>query len=48
MNGISMLLIPADTKGFSRTPLKKMGWHSSDTATLYFEDVEVPVVRPDR
>ena len=43
MNGISMLLIPADTKGFSRTPLKKMGWHSSDTATLYFEDVEVPV-----
>ena len=43
LGGISMLLIPTDAKGFARTKLKKMGWHSSDTATLYFEDVEVPV-----
>ena len=42
VGGISMLLIPTDSKGFSRTPLEKMGWHSSDTATLYFEDLEVP------
>jgi acyl-CoA dehydrogenase len=42
VGGISMLLIPSDAKGFSRTKLKKMGWHASDTATLYFEDVEVP------
>ena len=40
--GISLLLIPTDSKGFQRTPLKKMGWHASDTATLYFENVEVP------
>jgi acyl-CoA dehydrogenase len=40
--GISLLVIPRDTPGFSRTPLKKMGWWSSDTATLYFENCEVP------
>jgi len=43
MGGVSMLLIEADMEGFSRTPLKKMGWHASDTATLYFDDVRVPV-----
>lgn len=43
MGGISMLLIETDMPGFSRTSLKKMGWHSSDTATLYFENVKVPV-----
>ena len=41
--GISVLLIPGDTPGLSRTPLKKMGWWSSDTATLYFDDCRVPV-----
>ena len=40
--GISLLLIPADSAGFSRTPLKKMGWWASDTAALYFDDVKVP------
>ncbi len=29
--------------GFTRTPLKKQGWWSSDTAALYFDDVRVPV-----
>jgi acyl-CoA dehydrogenase len=43
IDGISMMLIPTNAKGFGRTSLKKMGWHSSDTATLYFDDVEVPV-----
>ena len=28
--------------GFTRTPLKKMGWWCSDTATLHFDDVRVP------
>jgi acyl-CoA dehydrogenase len=42
MGGISMLLIEMDTPGISRTGLEKMGWHSSDTATLLFDDVRVP------
>ena len=41
--GISLLLLERDMDGFDRTPLKKMGWWSSDTATLYFDDVRVPV-----
>lgn len=40
--GISLLVIPTDTPGFSRTPLKKMGWRPSDTATLHFDDCRVP------
>ncbi len=41
--GVSMLLIPTDSPGFSRTVLdKKQGWWASDTATLYFDDVRVP------
>ncbi len=40
--GISLLLLEKGMKGFTQTPLEKMGWHCSDTATLYFEDVEVP------
>ncbi len=40
--GLSMLLIPGDAPGLTRTPLKKMGWWSSDTATLYFDDCLVP------
>ena len=42
--GVSMLLIPTDAPGFSRTELgRKQGWWASDTATLYFDDVRVPV-----
>lgn len=41
--GISLLLIEGDMDGFTRTPLKKQGWWSSDTAALYFDDVKVPV-----
>jgi acyl-CoA dehydrogenase len=40
--GLSMLVIDGDAEGLSRTKLDKMGWLSSDTATLYFDDVEVP------
>ena len=42
--GVSTLLIPADAEGVSRTALdKKQGWWCSDTATIYFDDVRVPV-----
>jgi len=42
--GVSMLLIPTDAAGFSRTQLdRKQGWWASDTATLYFDNVRVPV-----
>jgi len=40
--GISLLLIEGDQKGLERTRLDKMGWLSSDTATLYFDDIRVP------
>ncbi len=41
--GISALLIEANTPGFTRSPLKKMGWWASDTAHLRFENCRVPV-----
>lgn len=41
--GISVVLIPADADGVSRTRLdKKQGWWCSDTATIHFDDVLVP------
>jgi acyl-CoA dehydrogenase len=41
-SGVSLLLVPGDSPGLSRTPLKKMGWWASDTATLHFDNVRVP------
>ena len=43
LGGVSLLLIERDLPGFTRTPLPKMGWWASDTATLHFDDVRVPV-----
>ena len=40
--GVSLLLIERERPGFTRTPLKKMGWWCSDTATLHFDGVRVP------
>jgi len=40
--GVSLLLIDLESKGVTRTQLDKQGWWSSDTAALYFDDVEVP------
>jgi len=40
--GVSLLLIERERPGFTRTPLKKMGWWCSDTATLHFDEVRVP------
>ncbi|NVB40986.1 acyl-CoA dehydrogenase family protein [Pseudenhygromyxa sp. WMMC2535] len=42
MQGISLLAIPGDAPGLSRTKLDKMGWWCSDTATLYFDACKVP------
>jgi acyl-CoA dehydrogenase len=38
-----MVVIDGDSPGLARTKLDKMGWLSSDTATLYFDDLRVPV-----
>ena len=43
MGGVSLLVVEAGTPGFTRSPLQKMGWWCSDTATLYFQDCRVPV-----
>jgi acyl-CoA dehydrogenase len=42
-NGVSLLVVDLDAPGVSRTKLNKMGWHSSDTAEIRFDDVRVPV-----
>ena len=42
MAGVSLMLVEADRPGVSRTRLDKMGWRCSDTATIHFDDVEVP------
>lgn len=41
--GVSLLLLERDMAGFTRTPLQKQGWWSSDTAALYFDEVRVPI-----
>lgn len=41
--GISLIVVPAETKGLTRQRLKKIGTHASDTAQLFFEDVRVSV-----
>ena len=42
--GISLILVDADTAGFTRgRNLDKIGQHSADTSELFFEDVRVPM-----
>lgn len=42
--GISLLVVEKGTPGFTvARPLRKMGWHCSDTAELSYVDVRVPV-----
>lgn len=43
VGGISLLVIDKNTPGFTANKLDKMGWHSSDTGELFFENVKVPV-----
>ncbi|WP_116708254.1 acyl-CoA dehydrogenase family protein [Actinomycetospora cinnamomea] len=40
--GVSLLVVETDRPGVSRTRLRKMGWHCSDTAELRFDGVRVP------
>ena len=42
-NGISLIVVDLDSPGITRTKLNKMGWHSSDTAEIRFDEVRVPV-----
>jgi acyl-CoA dehydrogenase len=42
-NRFSMIIVPADAKGVTRTKIKgKLGIRASDTAEISFEDVRVP------
>jgi acyl-CoA dehydrogenase len=40
--GLSLIAVPGDAPGLTRTKLDKMGWWCSDTATLHFNAVRVP------
>jgi acyl-CoA dehydrogenase len=41
---ISLYVVEAGTPGFEKgRKLKKIGWHSQDTAELYFNDCRVPI-----
>ena len=42
-NGVSLIVVDLNAEGISRTKLNKMGWHSSDTAEISFDNVRVPV-----
>ena len=42
--GISLIVVDQGTPGFTATKLDKLGWRSSDTGELAFDDVRVPVV----
>ena len=42
-NGVSTIIVPADSPGFSvGPPYRKLGWRSSDTHELSFEGCRVP------
>jgi len=41
--GVSLLILEQKMEGVSIRKLKKLGWHSSDTAELNFDNVRVPV-----
>jgi acyl-CoA dehydrogenase len=41
--GIDLYLVEANTPGFEKgKKIKKVGWHSQDTAELYFNDCHIP------
>jgi len=41
--GISLIVVDADSEGFSKGPqIDKLGQHASDTTELFFDDVRVP------
>jgi len=42
LHGISLLVVDLDSPGITRNKLRKLGWHASDTAELFFDQVRVP------
>ncbi len=40
--GVSLLVVDLNSEGISKTKLRKLGWHASDTAELHFDNVKVP------
>lgn len=42
-SGISLIVVDQGVNGFTARKLKKVGWRSSDTGELFFENVKVPV-----
>ena len=40
--GVSLIVVDLNAEGVSRNKLNKMGWHTSDTAEIKFDDVRVP------
>ena len=40
--GVSLLCVDLDLKGITKNKINKLGWHSSDTAELGFDNVQVP------
>ena len=38
----SLVIVPMDSKGITKTMINKMGMHASDTAILNFDNVHVP------
>ena len=43
VGGISLIVVDAGTPGYTVKKLDKMGWHSSDTAEMFFDNVKVSV-----
>ena len=41
-SGISLIIVDQGTPGFTTNKLKKVGWRSSDTGELFFDNVKVP------
>ena len=43
-DGISLLIVEADRKGYYRGPnLKKIGLHAQDTSEIFFDECRVPI-----
>ena len=40
--GISLIVVDLNSEGINRTKIDKLGWHSSDTAEISFDNVKVP------
>ena len=40
--GVSLICVDLDLKGITKNKINKLGWHSSDTAELGFDNVKVP------